>query len=129
MRRRDNPCRPGPSASLNSRRCWIRRGPNMTRASDNVGGVRHLLAQGETTARALETLPAGLRLGLWAPSGDGKRQVATAALVRLWAALGGDVAETVAAVCACEDPIRPTWLSVLAARLAEMGRRRDAAEL
>jgi hypothetical protein len=63
------------------------------------------------------------------PSSDGTRQVATAALVRLWSALGGDVAEAVAAVCACEDQIRPTWLGVLAARLAEMGRRRDAAEL
>jgi hypothetical protein len=94
-----------------------------------LSALRRLLASGEVPAASITALPAGEARGLWAPSRDGTRQVATAALVRLWSALGGDVAEAVAAVCACEDQIRPIWLGVLAARLAEMGQRRDAAEL
>lgn len=101
----------------------------MTVTAYALAGLKRLLAVGEVPAAHVAALPAGRNCGLWAPSIDGKRQVATGGFVRLCSALAGDGTETAAAVCACEPGVRPAWLRVLAARLAEMGGRRDAAEL
>jgi hypothetical protein len=101
----------------------------MTVTGYALAGLKRLLAAGEVPAVHVAALPAGRDRGLWAPSIDGKRQVVTGSIVRLWSVLAGDGTETTAAVCACEPGIRPAWNCILAARLKEMGDRRDAAEL
>lgn len=101
----------------------------MTLTGYTLSGLKRLLAAGEVPAAHLAALSSGRERGLWAPSIDGNRQVVTGSFVRLWTALAGDGTETTAAACACEPGIRPAWLRVVAARLAEMGGRRDVAEL
>jgi hypothetical protein len=100
----------------------------MTKATGNVAAIHELLRYGEVAAEWLDALPSGLALGLWSHSTDGSRVVATPALVRMAARLPV-YEETAAAVFACETRHRTAWLSLLAARVRDAGRRRDVAEL
>ncbi|MFV2066496.1 MAG: hypothetical protein ACC645_05910 [Pirellulales bacterium] len=93
-----------------------------------ISAIESLLTCGETRARDVECLEAGTRLGLWTVPDGGQRCVATRALVDLGGALPNR-AETIAAVFACEPDLRSAWLRIIAARLREAGKRRDAAEL
>src|SRR5262245_59240736 len=90
----------------------------------HLRSVERLLAQGETPRGALADLTAGLRLGLWAASQDESRFVATLRLVELLCALP-DAREAATAVFACEPTCRRAWLRIIAARLKEMGQRRE----
>jgi hypothetical protein len=100
----------------------------MRRLQAAIATVQQLLTTGEGSADALEVLAEATRLGLWHKSPSANRAVTTTTLVNLAATLP-NVAETVAAVFACEPELRSAWLRVVAARLREAGKRRDAAEL
>src|SRR5262245_12706596 len=90
----------------------------------HLRAVERLLAHGEMPRRELADLTAGLRLGWWAASQDESRFVATLRLVELLRALP-DTREAAAAVFACEPDCRRAWLRIIAARLKEMGQRRE----
>lgn len=100
----------------------------MTFSIATIRAVEKLLKKGEVAQTALAELRAGYELGLWSPSQDGGRAVATTALVNLAEALPADE-ETVAAVFACEPVLRAAWQRIVAGRLKELGARRDAAGL
>jgi hypothetical protein len=91
-----------------------------------IKAMRDLLATGEVAAGALAALPSGQNLGFWSIAGT--HAVATPALVRLWSKLA-DESETIAAVASTESSIRQKWLGMIAARVQEVGQRRDAATL
>lgn len=90
--------------------------------------VCELLTVGESDGRALSTLTEPLRLGLWSLDPATARAMARSGLVQLAARLP-NAEETVAAVFACQPELRTAWLRIVAARLREAGKRRDAAEL
>jgi hypothetical protein len=100
----------------------------MTRAQAAIATVQQLLTAGEGAADAIEVLVEATRLGLWHKNHPANRAVAAPTLVNLAVTLP-NVAETVAAVLACEPELRSAWLRIVAARLHEAGRRRDATEL
>ena len=100
----------------------------MTRAQAAIATVQQLVTTGEAAADAIEVLAESARLGLWHKNQPANRAVTATALVNL-AAMLPNVAETVAAVFACEPALRSAWLRIVAARLREAGKRRDAAEL
>jgi hypothetical protein len=100
----------------------------MTRAQAAIATVQQLLTAGEGAADAIEVLAEATRLGLWHKNHPANRAIATKTLVNLAATLP-NVAETVAAVFACEPEWRSAWLRIVAVRLREAGKRRDAAEL
>jgi hypothetical protein len=100
----------------------------MTRVQDAIATVQQLLTNGEAAADAIEVLVESTRLGLWHKNQLANRDVAATTLVNLAATLP-NVAETVAAVFACESELRSAWLRIVASRLLESGKRRDAAEL
>jgi hypothetical protein len=89
-----------------------------------IRAVERLLLQGEAPRAALTDLTTGQRLGLWAAARDESRAVATLRLVELLRALP-DAREAAAAIFACEPDCRQAWLHILAARLKEMGQRRE----
>jgi hypothetical protein len=100
----------------------------MTRGQTAITTVQQLLTSGEALADALEALVEAMQLGLWHKNQLANRAVTATTLVNLAATLP-NVAETVAAVFACEPELRAAWLRIVAARLREAGKRRDAAEL
>ncbi|HUY34892.1 MAG TPA: hypothetical protein VMV69_19250 [Pirellulales bacterium] len=93
-----------------------------------IPAIRELLASGESADTALTTFGEPSRLGLWSLEAATGRFLATAALVRLAGPLP-NVDESVAAVFTCEPTLRTAWTGIAAARLKEIGKRRDAAEL
>jgi hypothetical protein len=100
----------------------------MTRAQAEIATVQQLLTSGEAAADAIEGLVEATRLGFWHKNQSANRAVAAPTLVHLAATLP-NVAETVAAVFACEPALRSAWLRIVAVRLREAGKRRDAVEL
>ena len=100
----------------------------MTVSPAAIAEVRELLTVGESDGRALSALTEPLRLGLWSLDPATDRARARSGLVQLAARLP-NAEETVAAVFACQPDLRTAWLRIIAARLREAGKRRDAAEL
>ena len=100
----------------------------MTRAQAAIATVQQLLTAGEAAADTIEAFGESARLGLWHKHQSANRAVTAPALVNLAATLP-NIAETVAAVFACDPELRSAWLRIVAARLREAGKRRDAAEL
>lgn len=100
----------------------------MTLSPSAIVDVRELLAFGEAHGDALSALTELLRLGLWSLETATGRVMARSGLVQLAARLP-NAEETVAAVFACQPELRTAWLRIIAARLREVGKRRDAAEL
>jgi hypothetical protein len=92
--------------------------------ASHLRAVERLLTQGETPRGSLSDLTAGLQLGLWSASEDRSRFVATLRMVELLRALP-DAREAAASVFACEPKCRKSWLRIIAARLKEMGQRRE----
>jgi hypothetical protein len=100
----------------------------MTRVQAAIAAVQQLLTSGEAAADAVEALAEARGLGLWHKDQPANRAVTATTLVNLAATLP-NVAETVAAVFACDPELRSAWLRIVAARLREAGKRRDAAAL
>jgi len=99
----------------------------MSRDLPSVDEVRRLLAVGETIVA-----PAGFaelaRLGLLHLDGASGRAVLARRVQRIVNGVPND-AEAIAAVFACLLELRTAWMRIVAARLREAGKRRDAAEL
>jgi hypothetical protein len=93
--------------------------------ANTIRAVHRLLDEGEVQRSSLQGLQAGERLGLWRQSFDGSRCVARDQAVKLMAALPSKQ-EAAASVFACEEEVRQEWLRVTAARMKELGARRDA---
>ncbi|MCM1984755.1 hypothetical protein [Lyngbya confervoides] len=93
-----------------------------------LDALKQLLTLGEVSQAKLADLPTGTTLGLWTPSADQQRAVATPALVRLLRTLPTS-AEAIAAILSCEPEIRQAWQRIASARLQELGQQRDAAGL
>jgi len=100
----------------------------MTGPSAAIAAVLELLSSGESAGDALSRLIEPSRLGLWSLDQPTGRIVARAGLVELARQLP-NVEETVAAVFACQPELRTAWLRIVAARLRDAGKRRDAGEL
>lgn len=100
----------------------------MIEPSAAIAAVRELLVTGEAAGDTLSALTEPLRLGLWSCEQATGLVMARAGLVQLAGQLP-NVEETVAAVFACEPELRTAWLRIVAARLREAGKRRDAGEL
>jgi len=90
-----------------------------------INALRQLIQSGEAGASSLAVIPEGRTFGLWTLSADGLRAVATPAMVELLSRLPDDH-EMVNALAACSPTLRQAWQSVVAARLREIGQRRDA---
>ena len=69
-----------------------------------------------------------MQLGLWSHEASTGRIMAKTGLVQLAARLP-NIDETIAAVFSCQSELRTSWLQIIAARLRESGKRRDAREL
>ena len=93
-----------------------------------IPALGQLITSGEAKASSLAAVPEGQTLGLWAISSDGSHAVATPALVELISRLP-DEHEVVIGLASCSTPLRTAWHSIIAARLREMGQRRDAEAL
>ena len=93
-----------------------------------ITALSHLIRTGEVEAVPLATIPEGQSLGLWAASPGGSRAVATPALAELLSRLP-DEHEVLIGLASCQHKLRITWQSIIAARLHEMGQRRDAESL
>lgn len=93
-----------------------------------VHAVEQLLRDGEVPQTALAELKTGHKIGLWSYSKDNKRAIATGSLVKLQSSLPNEQ-ETIAAIFSCEPECRQVWLCIIAARLKEIGHRRDSINL
>ena len=93
-----------------------------------IAAVREILTTGESAAGALANLAEPLPLGLWSHDSSTGRIMARSGLVQLAARLP-NIDETIAAVFSCKSELRTSWLRIIAARLREAGKRRDAEEL
>jgi hypothetical protein len=100
----------------------------MTITSNTTRALEKLLTLGEVPASDINPLSTGKALGLWTLSADGSRAVATSTAVQLLQALPS-LPETIAAILSCEPDIRLAWGKIVAARLKELGQRRDTPEL
>jgi len=100
----------------------------MTVSTAAIAAVRELLTTGESAGDTLSSLTEPPQLGLWSLDHATGRAMARATLVQLGALLP-NMDETVAAVFACQPELRIAWLRIIAARLREAGKRRDAGEL
>ncbi len=100
----------------------------MTVSPGAIAEVRKLPTVGESDGRTLSALTEPLRLGLWSLDPATDRSIARSDLVQL-AARCPNSEESIAAVFACQSELRAVWLRIVAARLREAGKRRDAAEL
>ena len=92
-----------------------------------IHAIEQLLTNGEVSNTELD-LQEGVNLGLWVPSFDGNSVVATAAVVRLLQTLPS-LSEATAAILATEPNLRQAWQRIVAARLQELGSRRNIQEL
>jgi hypothetical protein len=97
-------------------------------AKSTIQALGQLVGTGEASAASLASLPEGRTFGLWTGSPDGSRVVGTPAMVELLSRLP-DEHEAIISLAACSVKVRTTWQSVIAARLYEMGQRRDAESL
>ena len=93
-----------------------------------ITALSQLIQTGEAEAASLAAIPEGRSLGLWTASPSGARAVATPALVELLSRLPDDHVVLIS-LAACAPKLRAAWQSILAARLHEMGQRRDAESL
>jgi hypothetical protein len=93
-----------------------------------IAALGQLIQTGEAGASSLAVIPEGQSLGLWTLSTDGLRAVATPALVELLSRLP-DEHEVTTCLAACSPKLRTAWESIIAARLREIGERRDAESL
>ena len=93
-----------------------------------VSALGQLIQTGEAEAVSLARIPEGRALGLWTASPSESRTVATPALVELLSRLP-DEHEVLIGLAACSPKLRTAWQAILAARLREMGQRRDAESL
>jgi uncharacterized protein YjiS (DUF1127 family) len=92
-----------------------------------LAAIRQLLRFGEAAASDLNGFEHLRGLGVFRPSEDGKRAVATTTLVKMLRLLGQKEAE--AGVFALYPEIQPSWIGIVCARVEEMGIRRDAQAL
>src|SRR5262245_54107355 len=92
-----------------------------------IVALGQLIQSGEADAVPLAVLPEGQSLGLWTRS-PRARAVATPTLVELFSRLP-DEHEVLIGLAACSSKLRTAWQSIIAARLHEMGQRRDAESL
>jgi hypothetical protein len=99
----------------------------MSHSLPTVDEVRRVLAAGETIV-----VPAGFvelaRLGLLHLDENTGRAVLAKRIQRIVNGVPNDI-EAIAAVFACLPELRAAWLRIVAARLREAGKRRDAVEL
>jgi hypothetical protein len=100
----------------------------MTAFPPMIALVRDLLTTGESALGTLSALAEPMHLGLWSHDPLSGRVMACVGLVRI-ASLLPNGEETIAAVFACEPELRAAWVRIVAARLREAGKRRDAGEL
>lgn len=89
-----------------------------------IRSLEQLLTTGEVPAADISPLKTGETLGLWTTSANNNRAVATPTTVKLLQTLPS-LSETVAALLSCEPEIRQAWGKIIAARLQELGTRRD----
>jgi hypothetical protein len=94
-------------------------------SKSTIVALSQLIRTGEAEAASLAAIPEGQSLGLWASPAGGSRAVATPALVELLSRLP-DEPEVLIGLASCEPKLRTAWQSIIAARLHEMGQRRDA---
>ena len=100
---------------------------NVSLALPPINEVERLLRIGENSVKVERFEPLA-RLGLlWLDASAGRAIVGSRCL-RIAAALPNRV-EALAAVFACLPELRQAWTRIVAARLREAGKRRDAAEL
>ena len=97
-------------------------------AKSTISAIGQLIQSGEAGAVSLAGIPEGKELALWALSPDGKRAVATPTLVDLLSRMP-DEHEVLIGLISCSAEVRAAWESIIAARLREMGQRRDAESL
>ena len=97
-------------------------------SKSTITALSQLIQTGEAEAVSLAPIPEGRALGLWTASPSGSRTVATPALVELLSRLP-DEHEVLIGLAACSPKLRTAWQAILAARLREMGQRRDAESL
>ena len=97
----------------------------MKLSHSTIRNLEHLLTIGEIPTADISPLKIGQNLGMWTTSTDGSRIIATPATVQLLQTLP-NLSETVAALLSCEADIRQAWGKIIAARLQELGTRRDA---
>lgn len=90
--------------------------------------LEHLLTHGEVKTEDLATLPAGDEIGLWTHSEDGNRAVVTHSIIHLLRTLP-TTAEAIGAILSCQPEIRQSWQQIVIARLQELGKQRDTANL
>jgi len=76
----------------------------------------------------LYALAEPIQLGLWSHDTSTGRITVRVGLVQLAARLP-NIDETIAALFACQSDLRNAWVRIIAARLREAGKRRDAAQL
>ena len=97
-------------------------------SKSTITALSQLIQTGEAEAVSLARIPEGRALGLWTVSPSESRTVATPALVELLSRLP-DEHEVLIGLAACSPKLRTAWQAILAARLREMGQRRDAESL
>ena len=100
----------------------------MTIKTSTIHALEKLLTIGEVNASELQSLQTGEKLGLWRLSSDNRWAVATPTTVQLLQSLP-NLQEACAAILSCELDIRIAWSRIIAARLQELGNRRDITEL
>ena len=100
----------------------------MTIKISTIDAIEKLLTIGEVSASELQSLQIGKKLGLWRLSSDNQWAIATPATVQLLQGLP-NLQEACAAILSCELDIRNAWSRIIAARLQELGNRRDITEL
>ncbi len=93
-----------------------------------IAAVHDLLMNGESAAGTFSLLTEPMQLGLWSHDSLTGRITARTTLVQFAARLP-NIDETIAAVFSCQSELRTSWLRIIAARLREAGKRRDAREL
>jgi hypothetical protein len=93
-----------------------------------IAALHELLATGETADGAVSAVDEPLKLGLWSHDSPTARRATRAALAKLAARLPNE-GEVIAAVFGCQPELRTAWVRIVAARLREAVKRRDAAEL
>jgi hypothetical protein len=100
----------------------------MTASPAAIVDIRELLTVGESEGHAMFASTESMQLGLCSVDEATSRTMARLGLVKLAARLPNGE-ETIAALFACQAELRTAWLRIVAARLREAGKRRDAAEL
>lgn len=100
----------------------------MTISPATIHTLHQLLTIGEVPIADMRYLNTAKNLGLWTLSADGSLAVATPATIQLLQTLP-NLSETIAALISCEPDIRQAWGKIIAARLQELGTRRDVKEL